>query len=89
MYLFEISSMIVIAAISGVWWLYDDLSQGIFTGAFGLLMLYALAYETGYKIAFKKRKARVYFYTVFIFPCIVATLGFLYGVFRFYILPPS
>ena len=77
------------ALMAGLWWkLERDISINLFTGIVTLLFLYAFSYEVGYK-SYLKEKMRRYFYAVFIFPCIVATLGFLYGVFRFYILPPS
>ena len=78
--------MILIGFVPALWWKLDDSPQiGLAKGIFGLLILYALCYETGYKKSLLRLGMHRYFYIVFLAPAVVATIGFLYGLFRFYI----
>jgi len=58
-----------------------DRTRGMVFGAFSLLMLFAFAYENGYKKYFLNGR-KTYFYIVHAIPVSLAMAGFLYGLSR-------
>lgn len=78
--------VVLIGLSAGLWWkLNESIHISFWIGIFLLLMLYALTYEAGYKKAFLQFGMRKYYYVVYMVPVVLATIGFIYSVFHFYI----
>ncbi len=68
--------VLVIYFLAGFSWLVEEPSNGLVADTFMLLILYAFFYEAGYKKILKQSNMKKYFYIVFVFPVVAATIGF-------------
>lgn len=57
----------------------SEVNRSLFGGVVMLLIVFAYAYQTGYK-GFYRVGRKVYFYVVFVAPMVVGTVGLLAGL---------